>query len=279
MLQRFVAFSKWIIAEKTLWYWYAQADTAIVGRVLGTQALGYFTMAKQLAMIPADKVMPVLNQIALPAFSRIQDEPAQFSQNALKLLRLGSAYTMPTFWGLSAISSAFLPALLGSKWQSAGPIMALICIAMPFRMLSALIAPAVTAIGRPDISFKNMVFAIVIVPIAMLAGSRFGTFGVAAAWAIAIPIVTGIFFVQTAPILGLKLTSIAGAIRGPVLAALAMLVIVFTATSLCIDALGPLLGLSTAVLIGVLSYVGLLAVIDRKLLVECLQFGKSVVTP
>jgi teichuronic acid exporter len=278
VLRKFVGFSKWIIAEKSLWYWYAQSDTAIVGRVLGIQALGYFTIAKQVAMMPADKIMPILNQIALPAFSRIQDESTQFSQSALKLIRIGAVCAVPIFWGLSAIAPALLPALLGRKWQAAGPIMAVICLAMPFRMISSMIVPAVTAMGRPDISFKNMVFAIIIVPAAMLAGSTFGMIGVAAGWALSVPVVAAVFFIRSAPIIGLKLASIAGAVRVPFLAALGMYLVVLAATSSTVESLGPLLGLSVAILIGVSSYAALLALIDRKLLIECLQFTKAVVT-
>ncbi|HBI06300.1 MAG TPA: lipopolysaccharide biosynthesis protein, partial [Erwinia persicina] len=54
-----------------------QADSLIVGKVMGAEMLGVYSLAKELVLQPLKLVTPVINRLALPRFAEKQHEPAQ----------------------------------------------------------------------------------------------------------------------------------------------------------------------------------------------------------
>jgi len=274
-VKRHLGFSKWVVGERTLWYWYAEADTAIVGRMLGSDALGVFSMAKQLGMAPIDKVVPILNQIALPTFSAIQSDASLVLNQSRKVLRLGSAYAFPALWGLAAIAPSLVTVLLGPRWRGAGDIMAILCVALPFRFLTAILAPALTAFGRPDITFRNTVGGLVLLPVTLLVGVNWGTAGVAIAWAVTVPVISMLFLRKTADAFSTSLGALLACIRTAALAGLVMATSVSVLMHALVDRI-PLEGaLLICIFIGAALYIGVLYLIDRPRFFEALDFVRS----
>ena len=69
-----IRFSGHVLAGRTLWYWYGQSDQVILARLLHASTLGYYTVAAQLAMLPASKAMEVINRVTFPVLSRMRSE-------------------------------------------------------------------------------------------------------------------------------------------------------------------------------------------------------------
>ena len=60
-----------------LWFAYSNADYAIVGKTVGTVALGFYTLAFQLMSLPVQKLTANINQVAYPVFCRLQHDPVR----------------------------------------------------------------------------------------------------------------------------------------------------------------------------------------------------------
>lgn len=188
-IRPFAAFSGLVLLERTLWYWYVQLDSLLVGRFLGAAQLGIYAVGKQLTSIPLERAMEIINSIALPAFARVKTDPQQVRFGYLKILRLGGGYAFPVFWGLAAVSEPLVRVVLGTKWLPAVPVIRLLCISMPLRMVNSLTSAPATGVGRQDVNIKSLLVAIVVIPTAIAVGTFRGVTGVAAAWAIAFPLV------------------------------------------------------------------------------------------
>ena len=278
-LRVYLDFSRWVVGQRTVWYWYSNSDTAIVGKVLGSHLLGAFSMAKQLAVLPADKVMGPLNQIALPAFSRIQSEPELLSRHYLKMIRLSSLYAFPAFWGLAAIGPDLVDLLLGPKWHQVGQILPILCVALPTRILSSLTSTSLISVGRPDFAFRLTLPAIVIVPIAVLIGSLFGLVMLAASWAAAMAVVSAYFLARAARHLGVSRLQIARAARTSALAAAFMAFSLWAVHVLIASILSPATIVLLCVPIGVGVYVATVALLDRNLFLEARVFVWQALRP
>lgn len=188
-IRGFARFSGLVLLERCMWYWYMQMDSFVVGRSLGAAQLGIYAVGRQLTNIPLERAMEIINSVALPTFSRIQNDLDHVRRGYLKILRLGAGYAFPVFWGLALVSEPLVRVIIGEKWLAAVPVIQLLCISMPLRMLNSFTAAAVTAVDRQDVNIKSLLVAIVVVPACILVGSRWGVQGVAAAWAIGFPIV------------------------------------------------------------------------------------------
>lgn len=189
LLRPYVRFSGFLLAQRVLWFWAEQADVFFIARSLGPVPLGTFSVAKNLAQMPLDRVGEVVNQVALPSFAAVRGDMATWLLGYRKLIRLVSAASYPIFWGAAAVAPVALPLVLGNKWADTVVPFALVCLVLPLRVAHSLTVTALLAIGRADVSFKTVaVWALVLSPL-FVVGLRYGVTGVALAWALGFPVV------------------------------------------------------------------------------------------
>ncbi|MCX6550824.1 MAG: lipopolysaccharide biosynthesis protein, partial [Acidobacteria bacterium] len=127
------------------WYFSSNADFLIVGKLLGQQALGFYSLVFQLATLPADRITSIVKQVAFPVYAQLQDQPESFKRFFLKTITLISLITFPLMTGLVAVADVAVPALLTAKWQPIVVPLRIMCGMGMVLSISALIAPAVLA--------------------------------------------------------------------------------------------------------------------------------------
>lgn len=149
-MRNLLSFGGNVTLSRLLWFFYAQADTAIVGKFLGKEILGFYSIAMQLASLPVQRVSAIINQVAFPVFSRIQDNQEQFCSFILKAARVLSLIAFPILWGIASIANEIILLFLGEKWQSAILPLQLLALMMPLRVLVHFLPSAVDALGRPE---------------------------------------------------------------------------------------------------------------------------------
>ena len=72
-------FSAYMLGQRMLWYLQSNGDRFLIGRFLGTAALGVYAVAYNTMLVPASKLGGPLQRVFSPAFSRIQDEPERIA--------------------------------------------------------------------------------------------------------------------------------------------------------------------------------------------------------
>lgn len=187
-----LAFGGNVTGSKFLWFLYTQADTVIVGRVLGGEVLGVYSVALHLASLPVQRITGVLNQVAFPAFSRFQHDRELIAAQLLKALSLIALIAFPILWGMSAVAPELIVVLLGPKWTEAILPMQILTLIMPFRAVVGFLPSVTDAIGKPEIGFSNALLACIVMPIAFLIGAQWGIKGVALVWLLVYPVVLAV---------------------------------------------------------------------------------------
>jgi O-antigen/teichoic acid export membrane protein len=211
--------------------------------------------------------VPPLNEVAYPAYARLQDDPRQLGAAFLKAVRLIMLATCPLYLGLSVVAPDAIALVLGEKWAAMAPLVTVLALAMPVQTLHILFAPAVNALGHTQITMRTSLFGAALMPLAFFAGVHWGAMGLAYAWLAAFPLLPLTTFVQARGKLGIDARQLAAAVAPGLLASAAMAVAVW--------ALGRQLGgipgwqrLAAEVAAGGLAYIGLLSVVSRSTLVE-----------
>lgn len=171
-MREILVFGGNVTGSKFLWFIYTQADAVIVGRVLGSDLLGIYSVALHLASLPVQRVSAILNQVTFPAFSRFQLEREMIANQVLKAIGLIAIVAFPVLWGMSAVAPELIPLLLGEKWSLAIFPMQALAIVMPFRAIVGFIPSITDAIGRPDIGFSNAKLGCIVMPLAFFVGTR-----------------------------------------------------------------------------------------------------------
>lgn len=216
------SFGGYVTLSRILWYFYSKADILIIGKVLGKDLLGFYSVGLYMASLPMEKVSGIINQVAFPAFSIVQSDPGMAGQHFLKAVRVMSFFAFPVLWGISSIAQEFVAIFLGAKWSSAALPLQVIAFIIPLRMVSNLMSSVALGTGRPDISFHNVVVAFILMPVAFFVGSFWGLIGVSLAWAIVFPIVFCINLSQVTKILEVSFIDVFRSMQMPFYAGLFM---------------------------------------------------------
>ena len=182
-MRQFAVFGANVTVGRTIWYFGGQADVMLIGKFLGNEMLGLYSVVNHLANMPLSKIMGIVNQVAFPAFSRIQENKEQCREYFLTAAQLLAMITFPVLWGLSSVAYDFIPVVLGNNWIDAGIVLMLIPLVIPLKAIDMILTPMVEGVGRPDVGLRNVITISVILPSMIIAGINWGIVGVSALYA------------------------------------------------------------------------------------------------
>ena len=253
-----------LFADNVLWRWYTSLDTFLLGRWTGTAALGFYSLAQQLAELPLEKISTVVNDVSLPAYAELRQSRRASVELLLETIRTHATIGFPVFWGTAVAAPYLVPVLFGGKWDRAiFPLIALATVA-PIRLIGSVETPAMTGLGCPQVLVRAKLIIAPCMTAALLAGCwRGGIDGAALAWLCALPLCYVPAFRLVLNAAGTTYRDVTDVIRGPAAAAAVMVGIVFVAAEFAAKATGSsLCGLTTAIGVGVPTYVAALRLID-----------------
>ena len=268
-IRKEIEFGGLVTTDRILWFLYSESDTFIIGKFLGKELLGIYTVARQLAALPSAKISQVLGDIAFSAFSRVQKDTERVSRYFLKSARVMSFIAFPIFIGIASVAPEIVTVFLGDKWLLTIVPLQLLSAILPLRMLESIIPSALMGVGRPDINVKNQFIACIMIPIAILAGVNWGLLGVCVAWVIAYPAYFIIVLNRALPVLNVKVLNYLSTMRGAFLSSLVMYLSVSLMRQL-LDAytLSMTIELILLVITGGITYVAMTFLIQRKIITE-----------
>jgi O-antigen/teichoic acid export membrane protein len=246
------------------WQLTYQADVLIAGRFLAEEAVGAYSVAVQLANMPLQKVMVIVNQVAFPAIARLQEELPRVRHRLLYGIRLLTFAAIPCLWGLGAVAPELVDVVLGEQWLVVVLPLQLIAIVTPLRMLANLLATATAGLGRADVELVNTLVSLVVFVGAYLIGVRFGVGGLAAAYVAGTVVSFALNVPRNLRVLGMSLAQIGAAARGSALSGASMIAAV-TATRLGLVDMDEAVRLPLLVGVGAVVYVGMQYLLDREI--------------
>jgi teichuronic acid exporter len=269
-----IHFGRKVTFSRVLWFIYSQADIIIVGKILGGDALGFYSVGMNLASIPLDRTSGILSQVAFPAYSSLQNDPQLASTHFYKAVRLVAFLFVPLLWGMSSLGEEAFMVVLGPRWEMAVTPFRLICLVVPVRMISAMVSPFVDAMGRPDLTFKSVIVAVIVMPLGFLVGSRLGITGVCLAWVLLFPMVFLFNLFQIFGNIKLRIADMFNATKRSCLAGAVMYVSVVSLKSYILHGLNLYLVLAAGIMTGILVYLGLSRMINKSCFQEIFALVK-----
>ncbi|MGH7359874.1 MAG: oligosaccharide flippase family protein, partial [Candidatus Rokuibacteriota bacterium] len=125
-----------------------RSDTLLMGLFFGPAAVGLYRIADRLVELVLELTMRPVGFLALPFFSRYQDDPASLRATVEKCLRLALLITMPALLVVAA-TSEYVLAVLGDEWLLAADVLALLCVVGIVKGLVFFTGPLLFALGKP----------------------------------------------------------------------------------------------------------------------------------
>lgn len=148
-------------------------DVFIIGKIFGSEILGGYNLAKQLAWRPLQIIDPIMIKITNSIFPKFQDNKLILRQYFLKLLK-GMSFINSIVYGLIATYAYYIVLLFyGNKFIEITPYVQAFCFVMCFRSLGGIIGILAVTTGRTNYEFYWNIFTTLIIPPVIVIASIF----------------------------------------------------------------------------------------------------------
>lgn len=181
----FVSFSTQVTGAELANYGSSNVDNLLVGRLLGTGALGFYALAYNLVTYPVRMFATLVAQVTLPALSLIRDDAERFRSAYLHATALSSTVVLPVLVAALVSAPYLIVGVYGDQWAGAVLPFQMLCLAGIGRSVSVFARSAFKAAGVPSHQLRWDLALLAGVALAALLGARAGVAAVAAAVAAA----------------------------------------------------------------------------------------------
>ncbi len=154
-------------------------DYLIVGRVLGAAALGYYTLAYRMPELVIRTINLGVDRVAHPILSTLQWDQDQLRSVYRNYLFYTSLVIIPAGIGLALLSAPIIRIFYSSEWEPSIPVMQWISLAVMVASMGHIPGVLYKAINRPDILNKLAVIKLPLTIAILWYGTRRGIVGVA----------------------------------------------------------------------------------------------------
>jgi teichuronic acid exporter len=258
-----VKFGRSVALARIASYVFGQADVLLAGRILSKTALGEYSVAMHLAMLPLSRVMGIITQVAFPAIAQLYRDKQDIRPELLSGLRLAAYVVIPALWGIGSIAPWFVRVALGPQWDDAALPLQIVCAVLPLRLIGTLTATAVQGVGRPDIDLRNSLTGVLVMPPCFLVGGMFGTTGLACGWLVGLPLLMAINLRRAQPVLRISILDALKEIARPLACSAVMFAAVRLVAAALQDSANTAWGLGLLIIVGAVVYAAGVWMIDR----------------
>lgn len=262
-----------LVGSQVSWYVASTSDQFIIGRVLGSSAMGAYQLAFTLANMPIDKIVSTVNRVMPAIYSAVQTDMPAMRRYLLGSAEMVTLVVFPVAVGLALVAEETVLLLLGHKWIEAVPALILLSFYTAVRSVISLTANVLVALRETGIAFWNGLLCVVLFPPLFYLGTRWGLLGVAAAWLIAHPLASIAVYHRVFRRTGMRRSEFIEAIWPATSACIAMAIAVIMVKKVTVG-MPLLIQLLIHVAVGAVAYSAILLIFHRKALARIIKLLK-----
>jgi PST family polysaccharide transporter len=157
-------------------------DNVLIGTVIGTAALGVYSLAYRLYEAASELMVGAIVKVAQVEFAALKAEPEQQATRYYEALGDTTSIAFPSFILIAFLAPVYAPALLGPEWRLAGTIASWLFMAACMTTLSRFSMPMLLAAGKARLAFRISILNVCLNFIAFVIGVQIGVVAVAMAF-------------------------------------------------------------------------------------------------
>lgn len=275
-IRRLFSFGFNVLAANVVNYFARNIQDILIGRFLTPAALGYYSLANRIMLLPLQHITWRIGGVTFPAFSKIQHDEYALRDAYLKTVSLISIVTFPIMIGLSAAAPEIITTILGEKWMPAVILVQILCITGLIQSITSTIGAMILAKGRADLNLKCGLFSSPILCLGIAIGLKWGVLGVAITYSISYILAVSIPIFIGFRLISLKMPDFLKTLLPAAVSSLVMLACLIMCKYLTrsVLSLHNVLILLSLIMVGLLAYPLSLRILFRERFYELLEIAK-----
>lgn len=175
----FLNFGLYQMGQTSIVYFNNKFDVILIGKLLGTEALGIYSLIKQLVMRPSQVINPVITGVTFPIMAKVQNDLPQLKSIYLKIINYLSSINFPIYILMVVLASLLVTLLLGEKWINAIELFQMLSVYALVRSTTSPAGSLLLSRGRADIGFWWSIGEFMLMPLIIYIFSHWGLLGIA----------------------------------------------------------------------------------------------------
>ncbi len=167
-------FGGFILLASLLETLFGRINTLLIGKFYSVRDLGFYSRAESIQSMPTNFYLGVVNQVTLPLFATISDDPLRLQAGFRKATRFSFYLYAPTVIGVFVAADVIVKTLFGPQWLPSIPYLQVFSLGSLFWLPRLMNINYLKATGRSRAFFMTELFQKAMGVMAALATVRFG---------------------------------------------------------------------------------------------------------
>lgn len=155
------SFSGWAVAFNFVNRMAYRVDHFLIARMANLTAVGFYSNAQMLSMLPTQEIVWPVTRALYPGFSSMLDDKPRLRNAYLNSLGGLLALSMPLAVGMAFTAQSVVRILLGEQWLEAAPLVTGLAIAQIVVLSASSAVPLLLALGKIRGLFVRSVFLLI----------------------------------------------------------------------------------------------------------------------
>jgi O-antigen/teichoic acid export membrane protein len=154
-VREFVRFGRWMFISTALGFLASRLDVLILGRMGGMEIVGFYVLAKNLALVVTTALRKLSAMILLPVYSRLAERNIQeLRRKTFKVRAILLVLSLPPLWFLILGGQFVIDILYDERYQQAGWMVQILSVSAVAIVVRVTLGPILLAVGD---SFRHMI--------------------------------------------------------------------------------------------------------------------------
>ena len=160
-------------------FWARNIDNVLIGKFLGSEALGIYSLAYKLMLVPLQNVSWIISRVMFPALSEIQKDLHRVRDAYQKICTVISLITFPMMFGLFALAPELVTIVFGKKWEASIMVIRILSICGLVQSIHTTSGTILLSQGRAELQLRFGLWSSAYAAGAIAVGLNWGINGVA----------------------------------------------------------------------------------------------------
>jgi len=166
---------KWVTMYGVFNYISENGDDVMVGKIIGTPALGLYQMAYKISILPISEVSDVVSRVVFPVYTKMAEDKDRLFKAFFKTITSISLVSVLVGLVIFLYSKEIIEFVLGNQWVSASPVLKVLALYGVLRTISGPASALFLSLGKQNYvflmtSFRLLGLLLSIYPLILLYG-------------------------------------------------------------------------------------------------------------